>query len=1109
MKKLLFYFLILSSQLGISQKLENSKIEVNSFSQLQELMNDNSVNFYDVVAAGNDYYNTVDLSVKGTGHKQFMRWINANEYKYFPSGNRSKQDSYFAENQYKSFIKNSNTDKALFNGSWKDLGPYSITNRNEYINGTGTIRNPPVGLGRIEDLYVSPTDTNLLYVSTRSGGFWRSTNHGVTWSGGSTDTLLSSGINTFTVSPTNSQIILINSRNAINGHSNGIYRSVDGGISWTATPFNPTNLSFIGLGENFTISEIAYHPRVPNLVFLATNKGIFRSYDDLNTWIIKLDSGNFSEITFHPTNDSIVYLYGRATTTTISTSNIIYRTIDQGDNYSTSNVIVANRFNADTKLSVSPVCADCVWLASSEGIWISKDKGVSFSLVNSSIYDNWGFKVNDIDSSNILSGSIELFKSTDGGRNYIQVSGGDDDKYIHVDVRNIRVLNGVFYVVTDGFLCKSNDGGTTWKRLSENGLGIRENYKLGVSQSNHYLSITGSQDNGGSIVTDTGWFKISGADGMEGIIHPLNENWMISSSQNGVRRSSKDGGFTMKNATVSEPNMITALPANWEAPLAYDPNNPFVVYDFRFEVWKSENFGESHTLLTIPSTFNGNAISEAEISYNDSKIMAVSCPGEIEISKDGGASFSSIQSGLPGFIISDIAFDPNDDDVIIVTYAHYQADNSKVFITLNGGSTWTNITYNLGSMPIHSVVIDHTNASNIYLGGEIGVYTKPMNGTSWSLYNSGLPNMSVKEMEIMYGSNTLRAATWGRGLWEYSLVGRADYPAIVYTTITNPPTDIQPEVNTDQFVTSKIHYADSLSSVFIEWSADNASFDNLITMTNTVDSTWVSNVPIPQFPAGTRIFFRVIAVGSANDTTETFKYSYEVRPLNNCSASGTNTLSSFYINNVSIENIDNNSNNTFYEKYTSPVLELKIDSTYTLDVSSSVNFSTNNFGAWIDFNADAEFDSSERVLFELNSGNLASNDFTVPSTAKSRQFLTLRVRLSILDEPLPCGDQVGEVEDYLVYINDTTTSLTKLKTENTSINIYPNPNEGNFSVEFNNDDNNQVIRIFNYQGRLIEETNRNGRSKINFNLNLPAGIYFVSLESRKNGVSVVPFIIKK
>ena len=210
-------------------------------------------------------------------------------------------------------------------------------------------------------------------------------------------------------------------------------------------------------------------------------------------------------------------------------------------------------------------------------------------------------------------------------------------------------------------------------------------------------------------------------------------------------------------------------------------------------------------------------------------------------------------------------------------YDKYQNDGQKVYRTNDGGQTWTNITYNLGDMPLRSVVIDHSNDANIYLGAEIGVYVMPSLGNTWSLYNPGFPNVSVREMEINYGSNTLRAATWGRGMWEYTLKDRIDFPAIMTTEINNPPTFDEPKEDVDQYVTSRISYAGSLSDAYVEWSINSPVFGNVIEMTNTIDSTWVSDSPLPDFPEGTKMYFKVFAVGANGDTSETYKFMYTIR----------------------------------------------------------------------------------------------------------------------------------------------------------------------------------------------------------------------------------------
>jgi hypothetical protein len=81
----------------------------------------------------------------------------------------------------------------------------------------------------------------------------------------------------------------------------------------------------------------------------------------------------------------------------------------------------------------------------------------------------------------------------------------------------------------------------------------------------------------------------------------------------------------------------------------------------------------------------------------------------------------------------------------------------------------------------------------------------------------------------------------------------------------------------DQYITSKISYVGGLSSVFVKWSINSPILDHTIPMNNTVDSTWKSTAPIPDFPLGTRVFFKVFAVGSAGDTSETYRFAYDVR----------------------------------------------------------------------------------------------------------------------------------------------------------------------------------------------------------------------------------------
>jgi hypothetical protein len=985
-------------------------ISFQSHSQIsyKEMMDDNSYNFYEVVKAAELYFKDHPQG-KGSGWKGYQRWKWTNEYKYYPSGDRSQVDPFFSEHVYQNFLSHQPDTKAFYNSGWRDLGPYRIDSITGHYS---------AGLGRVEDFYVHPTNDQLIYLGSRSGGFWRTSDGGANWIN-TTDFLIATGVDAIAVSPTNPDSILINVRNSKNGNTHGIYRSIDGGYTWTLSNFNPTNLGWGGLGSNEKIFKIAYHPSLPNQIFIGTSNGIYKSDDNLQTWTQAIPSGDITDIDFHPSNPNIIYLYD--TYYWGANQDVIMRSTDGGLSYQQSAVLTGNN-NAGGYISVSPNCDNCVYFASSNGVWKSTDTGLSFNFISNPSSSCDGFAVNDLDTSKMIYGYLDLFGSDDGGVTFNQIAywsqgtsaNFNSGQYVHADLRDAKCMNGVYYVATDGLLCKSIDNGQTWYILSQ-GTGIRENYSLGVSQSNHFRSISGSQDNGTSIKHQNTWLEFYGADGMEGIVHPLNDDWMIGSIQNGSRRLTKDGGITQTGAT---PNGQTG---SWIAPLIYDPNQQMTVYSFGENIWKSEDFGVSWTNIGTP-TFTGT-ITEAAIAQNNSNIILVSKGATLEKSIDGGVTFSDLTGTLPNSTITDIAFAPHNDEIIIVTYASYQNNGQKIYKSTNGGVTWTNITNNLGDMPIRKVVIDHSPDHHIYIGAEIGVFTMPLNGNTWTLYNSNLPNMAIEDLEIMWGTNTLRAATWGRGLWEYALVNRTDYPAIIFTEITDIPNEQLPLPQIPQYVTSVISYDNTVTSAFVKWSENNLLFNNTINMTNTVDSTWVSDTPIPGMGANTNIYFKVFAVGSSGDTTETYKFNYKVKP--NCVSFG-NMSYQTAVTLVNLETISNATGKTQpYSDYTSSdSCQLSIGENYDLTVHLNTDGNyTINSKVWIDWNQNGDFtDAGEDydLGFAQNTADGPTSNtplsITVPNNAVLGPTI-MRVSAKYNSYPSACETNFdGEVEDYRIII---------------------------------------------------------------------------------------------
>ena len=160
-----------------------------------------------------------------------------------------------------------------------------------------------------------------------------------------------------------------------------------------------------------------------------------------------------------------------------------------------------------------------------------------------------------------------------------------------------------------------------------------------MSQSNHYRSIAGSQDNGTSIKNENSWIEFYGADGMEGIIHPLNDNWMIGSLQFGGKRRTKDGGYNQDGVNPDD------FSGDWVTPLMYDPNDQMKIYTMTNILYSSDDFGS--TWDTLGSTFFSGNIQNAAIAENNSNIIAVSNSNRLKISNDGGLTFSEFSQFLP------------------------------------------------------------------------------------------------------------------------------------------------------------------------------------------------------------------------------------------------------------------------------------------------------------------------------------------------------------------------------------------------------------------------------------------------------------------------------
>ena len=349
----------------------------------------------------------------------------------------------------------------------------------------------------------------------------------------------------------------------------------------------------------------------------------------------------------------------------------------------------------------------------------------------------------------------------------------------------------------------------------------------------------------------------------------------------------------------------------------------------------------------------------------------------------------------------------------------------------------------------------------------------------------------------------MRGTTWGRGVWEYSLVGRENYPSIKTTTISNQPTDTQPKEGLDQFVTSTIEFDGDLSSVYVEWSTQSDS--DTIQMSNSENDEWISNSAIPNFEAGTKVFFKVFAESNEGLVSETYKFMYEVRanvlctPSMNCDYNDGFQL-------FQLQDIDNSSGCEGYGDFTSLSTDLEQGMEYELTVTTG--YGDQYIKVWIDYNDDLDFTEDEVVVNNhIIAPGVAGGVYTETINLIIQEDATLgqhilRAKANwAADVPIdPCVETTyGETEDYSVVIVESSLGIIENTFPENPI-IYPNPTDGNVSIDLRKNYNNVIIQLNDILGRKIIEQSYNQGRVFNLNIKESPGIYFLTIVTENKRV---------
>jgi hypothetical protein len=250
---------------------------------------------------------------------------------------------------------------------------------------------------------------------------------------------------------------------------------------------------------------------------------------------------------------------------------------------------------------------------------------------------------------------------------------------------------------------------------------------------------------------------------METFVDHSNPDILYGTSQGGRLYKSVDQGNSRSTLNHGDFDNDGNPDGQWVTPFEQDPNVATTLYSGYSKIWKSIDAGDNWTAI---SQDFGSAANHLKIAPSDSNTMYAAFGSNLYKTTNGGSNGDWVQqTGFAGNINSIAIHPTNSNKLAIAT-----SSSNKVYVSIDGGQTWSITKQDLPNFSALALVWDTTyNEDILYLGMNYGIYYLRANDTSWTSYNTGLPNVKVNELEINTADNKLYVATYGRGLWRVNL----------------------------------------------------------------------------------------------------------------------------------------------------------------------------------------------------------------------------------------------------------------------------------------------------------------------------------------------------
>jgi hypothetical protein len=680
--------------------------------------------------------------------------------------------------------------------------------------GVWQLRGPVNVGGRVTDVVGDPANANKFYVGSASGGVWKTTD------GGATFTPIFDGLGTLSIGalaldPRDSNILYVGTGEANPGGGSttqpgdGVWKTTDGGATW----------QHLGLDNTFEIGRIVVDPKNPSNVFVAAmgalffhsvDRGVYRSRDGGLTWTKVLfvsDGAGAIDLAIDPVTPTRMFAATWERQRTPSAriyggpGSGLWRSTDGGTTWTAlaGGLPASSTQPSRIGVVVAPSSPGTVYAIYSRktdfslvGVFRSTDSGTTWtqqsatslaSIIGAQGYWSGRLFVHPTNPSDLWVDGVGLAHSTNGGASFTSVSGLHADQHAQwfSPANPAVILKG-----NDGGVYRSTNGGSTWTHF--NNLPISQFYTVEAHPLDPARIYGGLQDNGVQR-TPTGatndWSSILGGDGLEVHVDPLNSQVVYAESQFGALRRSTNGGASFSNATSGLSGRL-----GWKTPIAIDPastgtGTTSTLYLGSSMLFRSTNSAQSWTPISADLT-NGNQgvgtivfgtiTTVAVAPSNKNTIYIGTDDGNLWVTQNAGTSYTRINAGLPVLWVTRVAVDPGNDAIAYATFSGFRVDQplAHVFRTTDHGATWSDISGDLPDAPVNAIIVDPRQSSTLYVGSDVGAFVSTDLGASWAPLGTGLPDAPVSDLKFLPGPPaTLYAATYGRSIHAIELLGAA------------------------------------------------------------------------------------------------------------------------------------------------------------------------------------------------------------------------------------------------------------------------------------------------------------------------------------------------